>query len=116
MVAQCSASEFSSEKIFLKGELMFNKNFESNPGLNFLYIGFLEDGKYIYKNLFSVVPSTITLKNIFEYFIPACTECGFIDFSCSKPCREDVAEEDLSKYGGTQKKNKKKKRKSKRIY
>jgi hypothetical protein len=118
MVEQCSEREFSPEKIIGKGELMFNKNFESNPGLNFLCVGFLEDGKYTYKNLFSVVPSTITLKNIFEHFIPACTECVFIDFSCSKPCREGLlAEEDLSKYGGTRKKNKKnKKKKSKRIH
>jgi hypothetical protein len=115
MLEVCSELEFSPEKLISKGELMFDKKFSSNPGLSLLFIGFLENGKYKYKNLF-LVKSKITLTAILNDFIPACTDCVLVDMSCSTPCKGfGVDQPALDRYGGTRtQKSKQKRRKCSR--
>lgn len=116
MVEKCSALEFSPEKIIDKGNFMFDKQFNNNPGLSLLYIGFMDEGRYKYKNLFSVSYG-ITLSTIFKYFIPECTDCIMVDFSCSPPCAHSkIPEAYLDRFGGTRKKKKRKERKKSKKY
>ena len=92
-----------------------DKKFDNNPGLSLLYIGFMEEGRYKYKNLFSVSYG-ITLSTIFKHFIPQCTDCIMVDFSCSPPCAHSkIPEAYFDRFGGTRKKKQKqKKRKSRK--
>jgi hypothetical protein len=115
MVAKCSSLEFSPEKVIDKGKFMFNKKFDNNPGLNLLYIGFMDDGQYKYKNLFSV-SNGIMLSTIFEHYIPKCTDCIMVDFGCSPPCRfSSIPDAYFDMFGGTRKKKKRKERNLKNI-
>lgn len=82
----CSKIRSTPEEETTKGNLLNNRRFYGIRGLSLLYIGFIPYGKsaYMYKNIFSLVP-TITLETILNEYIPKCSEVTLVHGGCAKP-------------------------------
>ena len=103
----------SPQKVAKLGNTIFNKEFTSNgANLNVLLLKD-EEGNYI--NLFSE-KDTYTLEELFA-MIPQCSKCILLDNSCSVPGTNKetgkdytFTKQELESYGGTRKKQKKRKK------
>ena len=74
-------------KEFKPVQPQFNKIFQSNPGLCFLFVGYIpDDGDgYQYINLFALEPTFLLDELITKYISPSCNELYLADFSCAVP-------------------------------
>ena len=75
-------------KEFQPVQEQFDKIFESNPGLCFLFIGYIptDSTEYEYINLFTLHPKFVLSDIIKTYMSPFCKELYLADFSCAVPC------------------------------
>ena len=74
-------------KEFKPVQPQFNKIFQSNPGLCFLFVGYIpEDGDgYQYINLFALEPTFLLDELITKYISSRCKELYLADYSCAVP-------------------------------
>ena len=99
---QCQHIKEAPFKEFIPHQKQFDKIFQGDPGLCFLFIGYIPEDSDVYEyiNLFALQPK-FTLEDIITNYTPNCKELYFADFSCCNPCdRFYPTEIHKATYGG----------------